>query len=85
MLPSNKVAPVEELLARFLRQLQPYESAIEPAINGFFSTLREIMMLINPLALRDSVAAIYETIRQKSAYSRSRRNSRPPSMPCSTR
>jgi hypothetical protein len=65
MRPSNKVAPVEETLARFLRQLQPYEAAIEPAVNGFFATLREIMMLINPLALRDAVAAIYETIRQK--------------------
>jgi hypothetical protein len=65
MRPSNKVAPVEELLSRFLRQLQPYESAIEPAINGFFDTLREIMMLINPLTLRDAVASIYETVRQK--------------------
>jgi hypothetical protein len=65
MRPSNKVAPVEEMLARFLRQLQPYEAAIEPAVNGFFATLREIMMLINPLALRDAVAAVYETIRQK--------------------
>jgi hypothetical protein len=65
MRPSNKVALVEDLLTRFLRQLQPYESAVEPAINSFFSTLREIMMLINPLTLRDGVASIYETIRQK--------------------
>ena len=65
MRPSNKVAPVEAMISRFLQALRPYESAIEPAINGFFSTLREIMMLINPLTLRDSVASIYETVRQK--------------------
>ncbi len=65
MRPSNKIAPVEETLNRFLRQLQPYESAVEPAVNGFFNTLREIMQLINPLTLRDGVAAIYDTMRQK--------------------
>ena len=65
MRPSNQIAPVEEMLSRFLRQLQPYESAIEPAINGFFNTLREIMQLINPLTLRDAVASIYDTVREK--------------------
>jgi len=65
MRPSNKVAPVEATLSRFLQALRPYEGALEPAINGFFSTLREIMLLINPLTLRDSVASIYVTLRQK--------------------
>jgi hypothetical protein len=65
MLPSRKLLAVEDLFTRFLQQLQPYESAIEPAVNGFFGTLREIMLLLNPLALRDAVAAIYATIRQK--------------------
>jgi hypothetical protein len=65
MRPSNKVAPVEAMLERFLQQLRPYENAIEPAVNGFFAMLREIMMLINPLTLRDSVASIYDTLRQK--------------------
>lgn len=63
--PSNKLAAAEDVLARFLQQLQPYESAIEPAVNGFFTTLREIMLLLNPLSLRDSVASIYATVRQK--------------------
>ena len=65
MRPSNKVAAIEDVFTRFLRQLEPYESAIEPAVNGFFGALREIVQLLNPLSLRDSVAAIYDTLRQK--------------------
>jgi hypothetical protein len=65
MRPSNKVGAIEDVFTRFLRQLEPYESAIEPAVNGFFGALREIVQLLNPLSLRDSVASIYETLRQK--------------------
>jgi hypothetical protein len=65
MRPSAKLAPVEELFTRFLQQLQPYEEAIEPAVNGFFGALREIVLLLNPLSLRDAVASIYAAIRQK--------------------
>jgi hypothetical protein len=65
MRPSNKMAAVEDVFTRFLRQLEPYESAIEPAINGFFGTLRDIVQLLNPLSLRDAVASIYETVREK--------------------
>ena len=65
MRPSNKVGAIEDVFTRFLRQLEPYESAIEPAVNGFFGALREIVQLLNPLSLRDSVASIYATLRQK--------------------
>jgi hypothetical protein len=65
MRPSNKMGAIEDMFTRFLRQLEPYESAIEPAVNGFFGALREIVQLLNPLSLRDSVASIYETLRQK--------------------
>ena len=65
MRPSNKMAAVEDVFTRFLRQLEPYESAIEPAVNSFFGTLREIVQLLNPLSLRDTVASIYDTVRQK--------------------
>ncbi len=65
MRPSNKVGAIEDAFTRFLRELEPYESAIEPAVNGFFGALREIVQLLNPLSLRDSVASIYATLRQK--------------------
>lgn len=65
MRPSNKVGAIEDVFTRFLRELEPFESAIEPAVNGFFGALREIVQLLNPLSLRDSVASIYATLRQK--------------------
>ena len=65
MRPSNKVGAIEDVFTRFLRELEPYESTIEPAVNGFFGALREIVQLLNPLSLRDSVASIYATLRQK--------------------
>lgn len=65
MRPSAKLAPVEDLFDRFLLQLQPYTEAVEPAVNGFFAALREIVQLLNPLSLRDGVAAIYASLRQQ--------------------
>jgi hypothetical protein len=65
MRPSSKARIVEEALARFLRQAQSYADALEPGMNTFFETLRELMGLINPLAVKDSVTAIYDEIREK--------------------
>lgn len=63
--PSLLVGQVDQALDRFLTQLKPIEAALEPAINGFFTSLRETVMLINPLSLKESVEDIYETIRAK--------------------
>jgi hypothetical protein len=65
MRPSTKAARLEETLNRFLQQLKPLENAIAPAIDEFFGGLRQVLMLINPLSLRDDVAAIYEVIRTR--------------------
>ena len=50
---------------RFLHQLKPLENTIEPAIDEFFGAARQVMLLINPLALRGDVEAIYVVIRAK--------------------
>jgi phage-related protein len=65
MRPSAKAARLEEILNRFLQQLKPLENAIEPAIDEFFGGLRQVLMLLNPLSLRDDVEAIYEVMRTK--------------------
>jgi ElaB/YqjD/DUF883 family membrane-anchored ribosome-binding protein len=65
MRPSTKAARLEETLNRFLQQLKPLENTIAPAIDEFFGTVRQVMLLINPLALRGDVEAIYDVIRSK--------------------
>ncbi len=65
MRPSSKAQLVENALARFLQHVQPFADALEPAINTFFGTLRELMRLINPLDVRDAVAAIYTEVKNK--------------------
>jgi hypothetical protein len=65
MRPSSKAARLEETLNRFLQQLKPQERIIEPAIDEFFGGLRQVILLINPLTLRDDIEAIYAVIRTK--------------------
>ena len=65
MRPSAKAARLEETLNRFLQQLKPLEHTIEPAVDEFFGGLRQVLWLINPLALRDDIEAIYSAIRTK--------------------
>ena len=65
MRPANKVDQFETVLAQFLQQVAPVEETLTPAINDFFVALREIVQLLNPLAIKDAVAAIYDTIREK--------------------
>lgn len=65
MRPSSKAHLVEHSLEHFIWQAQPYADALEPGINAFFETLRELMSLLNPLDVRDSVAAIYDELRLK--------------------
>jgi ElaB/YqjD/DUF883 family membrane-anchored ribosome-binding protein len=63
--PSAKVSKVDQAMARFLARLQPLEAALTPAINDFFSDMREVVMLLNPLSLRDAIKDIYDTLRTK--------------------
>jgi hypothetical protein len=65
MRPSTKARQFEIVLERFLLQLHPYEEAIEPGVNEFFNTLRDLIALINPLSVREAVSAIYDEIREK--------------------
>jgi hypothetical protein len=63
--PSTRAAELEVSLSRFMKALEPVAATIEPAVNGFFSVLRDVASLISPLAVKESVAAIYDTIRAK--------------------
>ena len=65
MRPSVKAARLEETVNRFLQQLKPLEHTIEPAIDEFFAGLRQVLSLINPLALRDDIESIYTVSRTK--------------------
>jgi hypothetical protein len=61
--PSRQADELERILDRFLGHLRPMQEALEPAINGFFQGIRNTLMLLNPLSLRDAVADLYDAIR----------------------
>ena len=63
--PSQKTGPIDGLFNKFLEHLKPIQAALEPAINGFFKAIRDTLMLLNPLSLKDAVADIYTAIRKK--------------------
>jgi ElaB/YqjD/DUF883 family membrane-anchored ribosome-binding protein len=65
MRPSVKFDRVEEVLERFLQEISPLGEALEPAFNGLFQSLREVLMFFNPLDLKDAVEDIYEAVRRK--------------------
>ena len=65
MRPSVKFDRVEEVLERFLREISPIGEALEPAFNSLFQGLREALMFLNPLDLKDAVEDIYEAVRRK--------------------
>jgi phage-related protein len=63
--PSARAEKIDRVLERFLQRVQPLEEALEPAIDGFFASLRNVMALISPLLLKEAVADIYGVIREK--------------------
>lgn len=63
--PSRKAARLDAVLEEFLGRLAPLEAALAPAVNGFFTELRNAVNLINPLTLKDDVRGIYDEIRTK--------------------
>lgn len=65
MRPSLGFDRVEEVLERFLEQVKSLGDALDPAIGRFFEGIREVLMLVNPLDLRDAVEDVYDAIRGK--------------------
>ena len=65
MRPSVKFDRVEEVLERFLQEISPLGDALEPAFNGVFTAMREVLMFLNPVDLKDAVEDIYEAVRRK--------------------
>ncbi|MEB3294390.1 MAG: hypothetical protein VKJ24_14620 [Synechococcales bacterium] len=63
--PSHQTSRLEAAVENFLKTLEPLETAIAPAVNEFFNTLRDAVNLVNPLTLNDAVASIYDVIRAK--------------------
>lgn len=65
MRPGAKARRFEDVFSRLLREFEPLESSLESAINDMLGAIRQTVMMVDPLALRDSVAAIYDAIRAK--------------------
>jgi ElaB/YqjD/DUF883 family membrane-anchored ribosome-binding protein len=65
MRPSVKFDRVEEVLERFLQEISPLGEALEPAFNGLFKGIREAIMFVNPIDLKDAVEDIYDAVRRK--------------------
>jgi ElaB/YqjD/DUF883 family membrane-anchored ribosome-binding protein len=65
MRPSVKFDRVQEVLERFLQEIGPLGDALEPAFNGLFRGIREALMFLNPIDLKDAVEDIYEAVRRK--------------------
>lgn len=65
MRPSVKFDRVEEALERFLQEISPLGDALEPAFDGLFRGIREALMFVNPIDLKDAVENIYEPVRRK--------------------
>jgi methyl-accepting chemotaxis protein len=60
--PSARVAGVNQAVNQFLASLQPLEAALTPAMNEFFGNIREMVMLVNPLSLKDGIEDIYDAL-----------------------
>jgi hypothetical protein len=63
--PSTKAAPMEALVRRFLVRAEPLQAAISEAVDALFGALGRLLTLVDPLSLRDAVAAIYQAVRDK--------------------
>jgi hypothetical protein len=63
--PTNKARRLDASLDLFMSRLKPMESALEPAINGFFGMVRETILIIHPGLLKDAVTGVYDTVRTK--------------------
>lgn len=63
--PSNKARRLDASLELFISRLKPMESALDPAINGFFQMIKDALLIIHPAMLKDAVSGIYDTIRTK--------------------
>ncbi len=63
--PSARAAPVEAAMRRFLARAQPLQDAIGDAVDALFGALGRLLALVDPLSLKDAVAAIYQAIRDK--------------------
>jgi len=50
---------------RFLLRAEPLQAAIADAVDALFGALGRLLALVDPLSLRDSVAAIYQAVRDK--------------------
>jgi molecular chaperone GrpE (heat shock protein) len=63
--PSEKARRLDATLDLFLARLKPMESAITPAINGFFTMIKDTALIIHPAMLKDAVSGVYDTVQAK--------------------
>lgn len=63
--PSTKARRIDLAVDRFLEGLAPLQSALDSTVTGFFQEIRQAALVLHPAGLKDSVAAVYATLRDK--------------------
>lgn len=63
--PSTKARRIDLAVDRFLADLAPLQGALDDAINGFFGEIRQSAQMLHPASLKDAVAEVYSTLRDK--------------------
>lgn len=65
--PSTKARRIDLAVERFLAQLAPLQGALETAVDGFFSEIRQAALALHPDGLKSAVADVYAGVRSKLA------------------
>lgn len=63
--PSAKARRLDSAVDRFIAEVKPLESALETSMNGFFGEIRQAARMLYPGDIKDAVADVYQTLRDK--------------------
>jgi uncharacterized protein (DUF2267 family) len=63
--PSTKARRIDLAVDRFLADLAPLQTVLNDSVNGFFTEIRNATLLLHPSSLKDAVASVYVTLREK--------------------
>ena len=63
--PSTKARRIDLAVDRFLADLAPLQTALDGSVNGFFGEIRQAALALHPAGLKDAVAGVYASLRDK--------------------
>jgi phage-related protein len=63
--PSTQARRLDTVVERFIAEVKPLQSALEDSTNGFFGAIRQTAMLLYPGDIKDAIASVYATLRDK--------------------